>query len=58
MVLKVIGTGSKGNSYLLENRYESLLIECGMPITDIKKAVDFELKKNYQRVDLNDDMIE
>lgn len=45
MFLKVIGTGSKGNSYLLENRNEALLIECGMPIDQIKKSVDFDVSK-------------
>lgn len=45
MILKVIGTGSKGNAYLLENEQEALLIECGVNILDIKKAVNFNLSK-------------
>lgn len=45
MKLKVIGTGSKGNAYLLENENEALLIECGMNINAIKKALDFNLSK-------------
>lgn len=45
MKLKVIGTGSRGNAYLLENEQEALLIECGVSIMDIKKAVDFKVNK-------------
>lgn len=45
MKLKVIGTGSKGNAYLLENEQEALLIECGVSIMEIKKAVDFKVNK-------------
>lgn len=45
MQLKVIGTGSKGNAYLLENEQEALLIECGVRSSDIKTALNFNLKK-------------
>lgn len=45
MELKVIGTGSKGNAYLLENEEEALLIECGVNIKEIKKALNFDLSK-------------
>lgn len=45
MRLKVIGTGSKGNAYLLENEQEALLIECGVGIMEIKKAIDFKVNK-------------
>lgn len=45
MKLKVIGSGSKGNAYLLENEEEALLIECGVNIMDIKKAIDFKVNK-------------
>lgn len=45
MNLKVIGTGSKGNSYILENENEALLIECGVSVNDIKKALNFNLSK-------------
>lgn len=45
MELKVIGTGSKGNAYLLENEEEALLIECGVNIKAIKQAVNFSLNK-------------
>lgn len=45
MNLKVIGSGSKGNAYLLENEEEALLIECGVGISKIKEALNFNLKK-------------
>lgn len=45
MKLKVIGTGSQGNAYILENENEALLIECGVRISDIKKALNFDLSK-------------
>jgi len=45
MKLKVLGSGSKGNAYLLENEEEALLIECGVNIMEIKKAIDFKVNK-------------
>jgi phosphoribosyl 1,2-cyclic phosphodiesterase len=45
MELKVIGTGSKGNAYILRNENEALLIECGVNIKEIKQALDFDLSK-------------
>ncbi len=44
MQLKVISTGSKGNAYILDNGNEQLLIECGVHINDIKKALNFNYK--------------
>ncbi len=44
MKLKIIGTGSKGNAYLLYNHREALLLECGVHFQEIKKALDFDLK--------------
>jgi phosphoribosyl 1,2-cyclic phosphodiesterase len=45
MKLKVISTGSIGNAYILSNENEALLIEAGVNIRDIKKALDFDLSK-------------
>ena len=45
MNLKIISTGSKGNAYILSNENEALLIECGVNIKDIKKALNFDLSK-------------
>lgn len=45
MKLKVIGTGSKGNCYLLENENEALIIEAGVNIQSIKQALNFNVSK-------------
>lgn len=41
--LKVVGTGSKGNCYLLTVGNEIIVIEAGLPFTKIKKALNFNL---------------
>lgn len=45
MVLNVVGTGSKGNCYILEGENSALVIECGMPLMELKKATNFNLGK-------------
>jgi len=45
MDLKVIGTGSKGNCYILENDSEALIIEAGVNIKAIKQALNFNVNK-------------
>ena len=45
MKLKVIGTGSSGNCYLLENDTEALLIECGLPLAAIKRGMGYKMAK-------------
>ncbi|WCM42442.1 MBL fold metallo-hydrolase [Flavobacterium sp. CBA20B-1] len=45
MNLKVIGTGSQGNAYLLYNKEEVLLIECGVVIKKIKEALNYDFSK-------------
>lgn len=45
MQLKVIGSNSAGNAYILETTKEALLIECGMRFDAIKKAINFNLRK-------------
>jgi len=46
MKLQIIDSGSHGNAYLLkaETTRESLLIECGVKIQQIKKALGFNLR--------------
>jgi len=44
-MIKVVGTGSKGNSYIIEAGEEILLLECGLNIREIKKALNFDLSK-------------
>ncbi|MFV0519750.1 MAG: MBL fold metallo-hydrolase [Lachnospirales bacterium] len=45
MKLKVLGSSSKGNCYLLENDNECLIIEAGIHINEVKKALDYNIKK-------------
>lgn len=45
MRLKVLGSSSAGNCYILENDQEALIIECGVRIEKIKQALHFNLSK-------------
>lgn len=45
MVLKVLGSSSQGNCYILENKDEALVIEAGVRFTEVKKALGFNLRK-------------
>lgn len=43
MKLIVVGSGSAGNTYLLTNGVETLVIDCGVPMLEAKKALDFQI---------------
>lgn len=43
MKLMCLGSSSNGNSYILKGSTESLVVECGLPILEMKKAIDFEI---------------
>lgn len=45
MKLHIIGSNSAGNSYILEGETCSLIIECGLPLQDIKEALNFDMSK-------------
>lgn len=45
MTLKVLGSSSKGNCYILGNNTECIIMELGVPFPDIKKALDFDISK-------------
>lgn len=45
MILKCLGSGSSGNCYLLENDAECLVIEQGIPMKEVKVALDFQISK-------------
>lgn len=45
MNLTVLGSSSKGNSYVLQNETEALIIELGVPLKDIQRAINFKLPK-------------
>lgn len=44
MILKVLGSSSSGNCYILDNGNEALIIEAGIRFLDVKKALDFQIK--------------
>jgi phosphoribosyl 1,2-cyclic phosphodiesterase len=43
MKLRILGSSSKGNSYILSSPTGSLLIECGLPWPQIQRGLDFDL---------------
>lgn len=45
MKLKCLGSGSSGNCYILESDEEALVIEAGLPFKEVKKALDFNVRK-------------
>lgn len=45
MLLKVLGSSSAGNCYLLDGETECLVLEAGLPFKDVKKALDFNVNK-------------
>lgn len=45
MKLKVLGSSSSGNCYILDNGNEALIIEAGIRFKEIKIALDFQLRK-------------
>ena len=44
MELKIIGSNSAGNAYALDSGNEILLLEAGMKMADVKRAIDFRLQ--------------
>lgn len=45
MELKVLGSSSSGNCYILDNGTEALILEAGIRFLDVKKALGFNLRK-------------
>lgn len=45
MELTVLGSSSKGNSYVLQNNNEALVIEAGVSLKEVKKAIGFNISK-------------
>lgn len=45
MFLRTIGTGSSGNCHLLTaSNGETLILDCGIPIKEIKKGLNWNIK--------------
>lgn len=45
MKFNCIGSGSSGNCYVLQNEDEALIIEAGVPFIEVKKVLDFNIRK-------------
>jgi phosphoribosyl 1,2-cyclic phosphodiesterase len=45
MKLKVLGSNSSGNCYILETEKEALIIEAGIRFLNVKEALNFNLRK-------------
>lgn len=45
MEIKVLGSSSKGNCYILENENEALIIEAGVRFSSVKKALEYNVGK-------------
>lgn len=46
MRVKCLATGSSGNCHVLINKSgDILLLDCGIPIKDIKIGIDFQVSK-------------
>ena len=43
MYLNIIGSSSRGNSYLLSSGKSTIILECGVSISEIKKALNYDL---------------
>lgn len=45
MELKVLGSSSNGNCYIMQNEKEALIIEAGVVFRDVKRALDYNIRK-------------
>ena len=45
MVLSVINSGSEANGYIIQNDSEALILECGCKLSEVKKALDWNVRK-------------
>lgn len=45
MELKVLGSSSSGNCYVLDNGNEALILEAGIRLTEVKKALGYDIRK-------------
>lgn len=43
LTLKVLGSSSKGNCYLLTYNKETLILDCGISIKEIKKGLNWNI---------------
>ena len=45
MVLRVLGSSSAGNCYILDNGKEALVLECGVSLSKVKESVGYDISR-------------
>lgn len=45
VTLKCLGSSSSGNCYIIDTGDEALILECGLPLSQIKKSLNWKLSK-------------
>lgn len=45
MKMTVLGSGSSGNCYLLDDGNEILILEAGIPFEEVKKSIDYQVSR-------------
>ena len=45
MELKVLGSNSQGNCYILENENEALILEAGVKFAEVNRALNYNISK-------------
>lgn len=45
MELKILGNSSAGNCYILDNGAEALVLECGVSLKEVKKAIGYDVAR-------------
>jgi len=45
MKLKILGSSSHGNCYLLEGANQTLMLECGVRMAEVKKALGYDISR-------------
>lgn len=45
MQLKILGSSSSGNGYIIQNEEEAIIIECGISLAKVKQALNFNIAK-------------
>jgi phosphoribosyl 1,2-cyclic phosphodiesterase len=44
MIVKVLGSSSKGNCYIVETATDKLIVDAGIPYKEIQKGLNFNFK--------------
>lgn len=45
MNIRVLGSNSRGNCYIISNLTEAIIIECGIHFSEVKEALDYNISK-------------